>query len=125
MPRRVSAGVSTPVFSVELTFVDPRSACIAYHPSLVSIPADFVSLSAPIYVGLGALDMLIPENKVPAMRQALIKELGEDKVMASVFPNMIHGFVMRGDSGDKEEREAMERATEEGIQWAERWVGGK
>ena len=69
--------------------------------------------------------MLIPENKVPAIRQALVKELGEEKVKASVFPKMIHGFVMRGDSGDKEERGAMERATEEGIQWAERWVGGK
>jgi hypothetical protein len=100
-----------------------NSAVIAYHPSLVSVPADLKDLTAPTALLIGDKDNMIPSSKIPSFKSALISELGEEKVLAKVYPGQVHGFAMRGDSGNEGEMAAMREARDEGIAWAEKWAG--
>ncbi|KAK0325993.1 hypothetical protein LTR82_002738 [Friedmanniomyces endolithicus] len=99
------------------------NAAFAAHPSLVSIPADFDPVAVPLSLALGDKDSLLGEKEVGQIREVMDakKEGGQgEKLVQSevrIYKDQIHGFALRGDWGSEKDREAMDEAEKQGIEW--------
>ncbi|KAK0824780.1 hypothetical protein LTR02_017561, partial [Friedmanniomyces endolithicus] len=99
------------------------NAAYACHPSLVSIPADFDPVAVPLSLALGNKDSLLGEKEVGQIREVMDakKEGGQgEKLVQSevrIYKDQIHGFALRGDWGSEKDREAMDEAEKQGIEW--------
>ncbi|KAK0280907.1 hypothetical protein LTR91_023877 [Friedmanniomyces endolithicus] len=99
------------------------NAAYACHPSLVSIPADFDPVAVPLSLALGDKDSLLGEKEVGQIREVMdAKKSGGqgEKLVESevrIYKDQIHGFALRGDWGSEKDREAMDEAEKQGIEW--------
>lgn len=105
--------------SAEGKGVDAAYAC---HPSLVSIPADFLDVSVPLSLALGSKDSLLGEYEANQIKELMEKKRGgqegekcESEV--KIFEDQVHGFALRGDWSSEKDKKAMDQATQQGIEW--------
>lgn len=93
--------------------VDAAYAC---HPSLVSIPADFDPVVAPLSLALGDQDSLLGNKEVDQIKDVLAKkqtgEQGEKSVSEiRVYEDQVHGFALRGDWSSEKDKKAMGKSS--------------
>ncbi|KAK4561029.1 hypothetical protein LTR86_004984 [Recurvomyces mirabilis] len=99
------------------------NAAYACHPSLVSIPADFEPVVAPLALALGDKDSLLGEKEVGQIQELMQKkksgEQGEKLTDSEVviYKDQIHGFALRGDWSSEKDKKAMDDAEKQGIEW--------
>ncbi|KAK1061857.1 hypothetical protein LTR12_017261 [Friedmanniomyces endolithicus] len=104
------------------------NAAFAAHPSLVSIPADFDPVAVPLSLALGDKDSLLGEKEVGQIREVMDakKKGGQgEKLVESevrIYKDQIHGFALRGDWGSEKDREAMDEAEKQGIEWFRKYL---
>lgn len=104
--------------------VDAAYAC---HPSLVSIPADFEPVAVPLALALGEKDSLLGEFEAKTIKELMEKKKsGEEgeKVESEVkiYDDQVHGFALRGDFQNEKDKKAMDKATQQGIEWFKKYL---
>jgi len=104
--------------------VDAAYAC---HPSLVSIPADFESVSVPLSLALGSKDSLLGEYEAGQIKELMeAKTKGEQgekcESQVEIYEDQVHGFALRGDWTGEKDKKAMDQATQQGIEWFKKYL---
>eukprot|EP01088_Endostelium_zonatum_P012154 TRINITY_DN26333_c0_g1_i1.p1 TRINITY_DN26333_c0_g1~~TRINITY_DN26333_c0_g1_i1.p1 ORF type:complete len:277 (-),score=53.86 TRINITY_DN26333_c0_g1_i1:37-867(-) len=107
---------------------DPSSeqtvdCAVAAHPSGLSIPGEIKPIARPILFEVGSIDPMMSEEDAKKVEEAFA-EKKETPVpyKIEIFPGMVHGFAIRGDLQNAEQREARKRALELGINWFQQYL---
>ncbi|KAL8725116.1 MAG: hypothetical protein Q9166_007558 [cf. Caloplaca sp. 2 TL-2023] len=96
-------------------------AAFAAHPSLVAVPGDFDPVSRPLSMALGTRDSLLDEGT----RGKIIDLMaGKKEVVHEIrlYEEQVHGFALRSDWSSEKDKEAMDEATRQGIEWMQRYL---
>lgn len=91
-------------------------AAVAFHPTWVSFPADLNDISKPLFIGHAEKDSLVSTEDANKMKQALVSNQDVPSHF-EVYQDQVHGFSLRGDWSSEKEKEAMDRAHKQGIDW--------
>jgi len=92
--------------------VDAAYAC---HPSLVAVPGDFEGVMRPLSLAVGDKDSLLDMKSVEHIKEILAKK--EPPTEVKVYEGQVHGFALRGDWQNEKEKEAMDKAEKQGVEW--------
>jgi dienelactone hydrolase len=96
-------------------------AAFSAHPSLLVVPGEVAACARPVSFALGDCDELVPMKTVEGIKAALDeKKAGEYEVM--VYEGGQYGFAIRGDPGKAAERELLEDATTQAVEWFKRFL---
>ena len=95
---------------------DQVDAAVAFHPTWVEIPKDFEGLSKPLAIGHGDKDFLVPEEVAEKMKEAL-KSKPSVPTEFEVYQEASHGFAVRGDLSSEKDKQAMDRAEKQAVDW--------
>jgi dienelactone hydrolase len=98
------------------------SACIANHPSFLSVPADLDNLVTPTYIIIGNADAMMSEAQVSEAGEKLKKELGANG-RVKVYDQAVHGFTIRGDDMIEKEKKQKEDAAKEAMKFVNEVFG--
>ncbi|KAL8764738.1 MAG: hypothetical protein Q9209_007905 [Squamulea sp. 1 TL-2023] len=96
-------------------------AVFAAHPSLVAVPGDFDPVSRPLSMALGTKDSLLDEGT----RGKIIDLMaGKKDVVHEIrlYEDQVHGFALRSDWSSEKDKEAMDEATSQGIEWMKKYL---
>ncbi|KAL8997927.1 MAG: hypothetical protein Q9169_002920 [Polycauliona sp. 2 TL-2023] len=96
-------------------------AVFAAHPSLVAVPGDFDPVSRPLSIAFGAKDSLMDEGTRGKIID-LMAEKKEVKHEMRIYEDQVHGFALRSDWSSEKDKEAMDEATRQGIEWMETYL---
>lgn len=100
-------------------------AAVAYHPSGVSIPDDLTSLSRPTLIAIGDVDSIMPMSEVEKAI-SVFNDLKEKNKSAGlevkVYPHAVHGFSVRGDQENDEERKLKEDAFKDAQAFLDKYL---
>jgi len=95
---------------------DQVDAAYACHPSLVSIPEDFESVSKPLALAVGTEDSLLDKNSVGQIQDLMAKKTDVPHQLR-IYNDQVHGFSLRSDWSEEKDRKAMDEAEKQGIEW--------
>ncbi|MCJ1311102.1 hypothetical protein MMC25_004772 [Agyrium rufum] len=107
--------------SAEGSSIGGVDAAVAMHPSLMSIPADFEGLSKPLSVGLGTKDSLVDEKTRGQIQDTLAK-MTDVPHEVRIYEDQIHGFALRGDWSSDKDKESIDEAEKQGIEWFKKYL---
>ena len=93
--------------------VDAAYAC---HPSLVSIPADFDPVTKPLSLALGTKDSLLDEKQIGQIQDVMAKKTDVPHEVR-IYDDQVHGFALRSDWSSEKDKEAMNHAEKQGLEW--------
>ncbi|KAF7919451.1 uncharacterized protein EAE98_009291 [Botrytis deweyae] len=96
-------------------------AAVACHPSLVSVPADFESVTKPLSLAVGDQDSLLDRGTVGQI-QDLMAGKTELPHELRIYEGQIHGFALRSDWGSGKDKKAMDDSEEQGIEWFNKYL---
>ena len=96
-------------------------ASYAYHPSLVSVPADFDAVKEPMSLALGTQDSLLGMKEVEQIKELMEKKQMQSKV--KLYEDQVYGFVLRGDWSSEKDKKAMDDAEKQGLEWFGKHLG--
>lgn len=101
-------------------------AVVALHPSNLSIPADVENTIVPVTIGWGKNDQGVSFAQKSQVEEAHEKAKKEGKkvtdVVHQVYTPGRHGFSVRGNPDDPEERKALEDSEKQVLEWMDRWL---
>ena len=95
------------------------------HPSQLVIPIDIDNVKLPLCISNGTLDIqLKPEGMetIKGIFKEKEKELGTGKFEMNVIEGARHGFAIRGNPGDEEEKKRGQLAEDQAVEFFKRWV---
>jgi dienelactone hydrolase len=88
------------------------------HPSLCAIPGDFEAVSVPLSIALGEKDSYLGMGEVGRIEEVMGRKRAEGvDGEVVVYGGQVHGFALRGDQERVEDKEAMDKAARQGIEW--------
>jgi dienelactone hydrolase len=94
------------------------------HPSLLEVPADVEPVTKPMSVSIGDADFALGIDKVREMERIFkAKDGGGEKFEVTVLPGARHGFAVRGNMEVQAEKDQMESATKQAVDWFGKWLG--
>ncbi|KAL9594339.1 MAG: hypothetical protein Q9219_007089 [cf. Caloplaca sp. 3 TL-2023] len=96
-------------------------AAFAAHPSLVAVPGDFEAVSQPLSLALGTKDSLVDEGT----RGKIVDAMGtktEVEHEVRLYEEQVHGFALRSDWSGEKDKEAMDEATRQGVEWMRKYL---
>jgi dienelactone hydrolase len=93
-------------------------AAYVAHPSLCAIPGDFEAVSVPLSIALGEKDSYLGMGEVGRIEEVMGRKRAEGvEGEVVVYEGQVHGFALRGDQERVEDKEAMDKAAGQGIEW--------
>jgi dienelactone hydrolase len=95
-------------------------AAFAAHPSLLVVPGEVAACARPVSFALGDCDELMPVKTVEGIKSAVATLGGENEV--TVYEGGQYGFAVRGDASKVVEREMLEAATTQAVEWFKRFL---
>jgi dienelactone hydrolase len=98
--------------------VDAAYAC---HPSLVAIPGDFDPVTKPLSLALGTKDSLLGPKEIGQIQETMGK-LTEIPHEIRLYEDQVHGFALRGDWASEKDKQAMDEAESQGIEWFQKYL---
>ncbi|KAL9612809.1 MAG: hypothetical protein Q9167_002592 [Letrouitia subvulpina] len=98
--------------------VDAAYAC---HPSLVTIPGDFEPVSVPLSMAQGTRDSLLDMASVGKIQDILAQKTQVPHEIR-LYEDQVHGFTLRSDWSNEKDKKAMDDATQQGIEWFEKYL---
>jgi len=98
--------------------VDAAYAC---HPSLVAIPGDFEPVAKPLSLAVGDSDSLLDNDTVGKIQDIMAKKTTLPHELR-IYEGQIHGFALRSDWSSETDREAMDLAENQGIEWFNKYL---
>lgn len=101
-------------------------AVVALHPSHVAVPDDVEDLVVPVSYGWGLEDVGVrieQKGKVEEVH-AKIREAGRElpEMQHKIYKPGRHGFAVRGNPDDPQERACLEDSMKQALNWFERWL---
>ena len=90
-------------------------------PSLVAVPADLKDVSKPLSIAHGDKDSLVSNDDAEKMKQELDSKSGVPSQF-EVYQDQIHGFALRGDWSSDKDKQAMDNALAQGIEWLNKYL---
>lgn len=97
-------------------------AVIANHPSLL-VNADVEPIqSVPCAIFLGTEDAMMSVDALKETENIMRAKLG-DKLLTKTFPDAVHGFTIRGDTEDPQEKAHKEEANTDAMAFFAKWLG--
>ncbi|KAI8935705.1 hypothetical protein NX059_007226 [Plenodomus lindquistii] len=106
------------ILSAQGDLVDAAYAC---HPSLVSVPGDFEKVVKPLSLALGSEDSLLGEKEQKQI-QEIMQGKADVQSEVRVYEKQVHGFALRGDWSSEKDKEAMDQAEKQGLEWFGRFL---
>jgi len=91
-------------------------AAAAFHPSLTAIPADYDPISKPLTLGMGTKDSLLSVDQIGQIQDILAKKTDVPHEIR-IYEDQVHGFALRSDWSSDKDKEAMDEAEKQGIEW--------
>lgn len=98
--------------------VDAAYAC---HPSLVAIPGDFEPVTKPLSLALGTKDSLLSVDQIGQIQDILAKKTDVPKEIR-IYEDQIHGFALRSDWSSQKDKDAMNEAEKQGLDWFNKYL---
>ncbi|MCJ1231284.1 hypothetical protein MMC12_007961 [Toensbergia leucococca] len=98
--------------------VDAAYAC---HPSLVAIPGDFDPVTKPLSLALGTKDSLLDVASVGKIQDVMAQKT-EVPHEIRIYEDQVHGFALRSDWSSDKDKQAMDDAEKQGIEWFEKYL---
>lgn len=96
-------------------------AVVALHPSNLSLPTDVDTLVVPTSIGWGLKDSLVKIETKDKIIEIQKKETAEGKKLGEIEHKVYepgrHGFSVRGNPDDPEERKCLEDTLKQGLNW--------
>jgi len=89
-------------------------ASVANHPSMLSLPKEAEQINKPILVQVGDIDNMLNLKGIATVKKAFE---GKKDATVDVVPNAKHGFAVRANLKNPEEKEQYERATKGAIEF--------
>lgn len=96
-------------------------AAFAAHPSLVAVPGDFDPVSKPLSLAFGTKDSLVDEATRGKILDLMSKKT-EVEHEIRFYEEQVHGFALRSDWSSEKDKEAMDEATKQGIEWMSKYL---
>ena len=101
-------------------------AVVALHPSHVVIPADVESLVVPTSIGWGEHDSEVNIKQKGEVEELLAKAKKAGRQVPEtehkVYRPGRHGFSVRGNPDDPQERKCLEDSEKQVLDWMARWL---
>lgn len=95
------------------------------HPSSLAMPTDIEQVKLPLCISNGTLDIqLKPEGMETIKRifEEKEKEFGTGRFEMNVIEGARHGFAVRGNPGDEDEKKRGQLAEDQGVDFFKRWL---
>jgi dienelactone hydrolase len=99
---------------------DAVDAAYACHPSMVAVPGDFEPIVKPLSLAVGEKDSLLGMKEVQQIKELLEKKDVPSEV--KVYDDQVHGFALRGDWSSEKDKESMDGAEKQGIEWFNKYL---
>jgi len=96
-------------------------AAVACHPSLVTIPGDFEPVTKPLSLAVGDEDSLLDKDAVGKIQDLMAKKTDLPHELR-IYEGQIHGFAIRSDWSNEKDKEAMDEAEKQGIEWFSKYL---
>ena len=100
------------------------------HPSALELPADMEAVKLPLSVCNGSLDFQLKAEGNGIIKEVFERkegELNKDGKRGRMFEMEVmegarHGFAIRGDPGDEEEKRRGQMAEDQAVEFFGRWL---
>ena len=120
------AGLERNKFELNGKEVPLVDAVVALHPSNLTLPSDVEYLTVPTSVGWGMEDT-VTNFKLKGQTEEIYAKAAKDgkklpEVEHRVYKPGRHGFSVRGNPDDPQERECLEGAERQVAEWFGRWL---
>ena len=124
----IRAGLDSNMIEKDGEKVSPVDAVVALHPSNLALPGDVETPVVPISIGWGLEDEGVKiemKGKVEDVHAAKAKE-GKTlpEIEHKVYKPGRHGFAVRGNPDDPQERKCLEDSVTQVLEWFKRWLWG-
>ncbi|KAK6539353.1 hypothetical protein TWF694_009583 [Orbilia ellipsospora] len=101
-------------------------AAVALHPSNLVFPEDAEGLVAPLSCGWGEKDTNTKIELKGQLEEIVRKEKAAGKTVAEVVNQVYtpgrHGFAVRGDPDDPQEKKCLEDSVTQVLEWCDKWL---
>lgn len=99
---------------------------VALHPSNLVLPADVEKPGVPLSLGWGAEDTFVSIETKAKVEEVHAKEAADGRKMPEIehqtYTPGRHGFAVRGNPDNPEERAILEGTEKQAMKWMERWL---
>ncbi|ORX34822.1 dienelactone hydrolase [Kockovaella imperatae] len=96
---------------------------IANHPSFLTNDDVKEIKSVPVAIFKGTQDAMMSDDALDEVEGILSKNLPSDKLVVQKFPDAVHGFTIRGDMEDGQEKQQKEDAQNAAIKFVKKAFG--
>ena len=96
-------------------------AAFAAHPTFLAIPGDIDPVRKPLSIALGGKDSLVDEKTRGGIQDVMENKMGVPHEIR-VYEDQVHGFALRGDWSNENDKKAMDEATQQGIDWLGKYL---
>jgi dienelactone hydrolase len=114
------------MISVDGKKVPLVDAVVVLHPSHLAVPGDVENLVVPTSFGWGLEDTNTPIKQKGEVEAALekVKKTGRSmpEIMHQVYNPGRHGFAIRGNPDDPQERKCLEDSEKQVLEWFDKWL---
>ncbi|KAI9842903.1 MAG: hypothetical protein M1837_006735 [Sclerophora amabilis] len=90
------------------------------HPSQLKVPTDIELVKKPLSIAIGDKDFVMNSKTVEQTRTVLGKKTEVEHEVV-VYEGATHGFAVRGNPGDEQEKKRGEEAADQAINWFSKW----
>jgi dienelactone hydrolase len=95
---------------------------VALHPSHLALPGDVDDLVVPVSYGFGVEDEGVKFETKAKIEEIHSKIQGLPEMEHKVYRPGRHGFAVRGNPEDPQERKCLEDSEKQVLNWLERWM---
>ena len=95
------------------------------HPSQLAMPTDIEQVKLPLCISNGTLDIQLKPEGMETIKRIFKekeKEFGTGRFEMNVIEGARHGFAVRGNPGDEEERKRGQLAEDQAVDFFRRWL---
>ena len=122
----IRAGLESNMIEKDGAKVPLVDAVVALHPSHVALPADVESLVVPVSYGWGVEDSGVSFEQKAKVEEihAKARQAGRKlpEMEHKVYRPGRHGFAVRGNPDDPQERKCLEDSVTQALTWLGRWL---
>ncbi|KAK0702371.1 Alpha/Beta hydrolase protein [Lasiosphaeris hirsuta] len=122
----IRAGLKSNMIEMDGAKVPLVDAVVVLHPSRLAIPGDVQGLIVPVSYGWGQEDSGVKIEQKSQVEQVerKAKEEGETvpEMEHKIYKPGRHGFAVRGNPDDPQERKCLEESVTQVLDWLGRWL---
>ncbi|RMZ89217.1 hypothetical protein DV736_g3558, partial [Chaetothyriales sp. CBS 134916] len=122
----IRAGLESNMIEIDGRKVPLVDAVVALHPSNLTLPDDVEALIVPASIGWGVEDIGVKFEQKSQVEEihAKAKKAGRElpEIEHKVYKPGRHGFAVRGNPDDPQERKCLEDSEKQALDWMAQWL---